>query len=1375
MSRSVTAIDLQAALAQLGCSKTGKKQQLVERFCNALAAESELTLVGAGEAGCENAPRPRAVTRPVQELASKGANPLEDGWDESYFDGIEKDALLEAQALRPHCARINPAGAADSGVPSGVPRAHLETAKRTAQSIKPCDVAPPRDLAERLATLDPTQKAAVDLVHEWLAECCRGGAVPCLRGLLLGFAGTGKTHATKAFVDVVHAKCPGSVICVAPTGVAAQNLKEQGCETIHSVFRLMAGTGDHFGDIDEVGIEQFAASFEGKKLLVVDEVSMCGRGVLAQVSRRLDEAMHHLALRQLGSQPDGGCAASPQPSIREMFPHGFGGLSVILVGDFGQASPVLERTLLDPKRVTIEHEVANRSSNEGASLFRQFTTTGVAGLRTACVKLRRVYRNLDNEGPNGAFKDSQLRLRDCAPTPADYALWTSRDLDLGSLTEEEKAAAETEAVWIVSENAVAGERNGRKLGEHAARADLAIYRIEAAHSCERASGHGVLAEHYQQLRTVVHLAVGAPVMLLVNSFFGARVVGAGLNNGACGRVVSVQYAVGASPPALPQCVVVDFPGYTGPPFFPDVGVESRTWVPVPPVEVKHKRNSEYVRTQIPLRLAYCITIHKSQGLTILAFVVLDLSTKSGMASPASKPGLAFVGFTRCVSFGRIAFKNLPPLATFLSARSTNLFKLRVAFEETTDALHEVTLQSLWHRALEFPQDEVAAHLDAQSAKGALSAPFIADLRRMLSVRGVMPVPPETLALAAELLSKKTSDVKFGDLLKAFRGGGAASKFRSLGTGRRGQVATEDARLEAEQAVYWSAGDCSARHAFNMAAQSGVLPAEADAGLIAAAPESGLCSLGDLAAAAEAHAPGLYRTAPAPKTGKAAALFEGDALGLVTVAPGNKHKRRRYCAIVRVGAKYYQLDPADGRKILHPLKADEVLRFAKAKGPSGASHCLQVARATPVASARPAHLAGRNPGQGSPAGSKGPAAGPPGVQAPRAASAAPESSTKRPRTDPLANTPCDAPSRAPLLAPASPADRPSVRGLVNLAGPDTGRERQGAVHHVTRCFIIATAQCLFACRRVAEYLARHEASHRSLGRDLPSGESVDRCYACDLSRCLRATRAGGCGPLQPHEHNLWSGPAWVASGPGGAPCLQSAFPSATQHAADEYLMAAQARMRHADAILALRTAPGAEQPSSPFALTATSRRAAPCHECGLRAVVSTHDCDAAHVTLPVAGSDAVSLQYLIDCQHAFAGPGVPGAATCGAPLPDGSACAARVAGGAVADSWAPRVGSGAGCVVAISLDRALPAGGKNATQIISGEALAFAGGRWRISAAVRHVGRESSGGHYVAIVSTAAGDYFVVDDRLSRGPIGFTDAWSSIGREPSLIFLERVDE
>ena len=104
----------------------------------------------------------------------------------------------------------------------------------------------------------------------------------------------------------------------------------------------------------------------------------------------------------------------------------------------------------------------------------------------------------------------------------------------------------------------------------------------------------------EKLASKILLCIDQHVILTSNLW-----VGTGLMNGSLGTIHELVYAPTTKPPELPLFVVVDFLHYKGPPWDPS----NPKFVPIPPI----KRGS---RTQISLHMAWALTIHKSQGMTL---------------------------------------------------------------------------------------------------------------------------------------------------------------------------------------------------------------------------------------------------------------------------------------------------------------------------------------------------------------------------------------------------------------------------------------------------------------------------------------------------------------------------------------------------------------------------------------------------------------------------------------------------------------------------------------------------------------------------------------------------------------------------------------
>ena len=100
---------------------------------------------------------------------------------------------------------------------------------------------------------------------------------------------------------------------------------------------------------------------------------------------------------------------------------------------------------------------------------------------------------------------------------------------------------------------------------------------------------------------------------------------------------------------LPSVVIVAVPAYTGPTAWRlDDGTPP---VPIIPVTITWETSAriERSRSQYPLQLAYAVTVHKSQGMT-LPRAVIDLGKKEFFS------GLTLVAISRVKSLRGLAFR-----------------------------------------------------------------------------------------------------------------------------------------------------------------------------------------------------------------------------------------------------------------------------------------------------------------------------------------------------------------------------------------------------------------------------------------------------------------------------------------------------------------------------------------------------------------------------------------------------------------------------------------------------------------------------------------------------------------------------------------------
>ena len=170
------------------------------------------------------------------------------------------------------------------------------------------------------------------------------------------------------------------------------------------------------------------------------------------------------------------------------------------------------------------------------------------------------------------------------------------------------------------------------------------------------------------------------------SFWGVDVVALGLMNGARGRVIGLVDVGAAGSEHL--AFVISFPTYRGPLLFPDKE-GSATWVPIGVEEIPCEVDAKVVRAGYPLRLAYSMTGHKSQGIGVER---LGIDFAAAHMKPAKIQSWTFVVLTRAFSGENVCTAALRPLEAFIKMRDDKLFQWRSAWENRFDELHDLLLQ-----------------------------------------------------------------------------------------------------------------------------------------------------------------------------------------------------------------------------------------------------------------------------------------------------------------------------------------------------------------------------------------------------------------------------------------------------------------------------------------------------------------------------------------------------------------------------------------------------------------------------------------------------------------------------------------------------------
>ena len=296
----------------------------------------------------------------------------------------------------------------------------------------------------------------------------------------------------------------------------------------------------------------------------------------------------------------------------------FGGVQLLMIGDLRQLPPIAKDAEWDLLRARYE-----------TPFF--FSSRALAELDWQCVELRRVYRQAE-----GRFLDLLNAVRDGAPAPAVLAELNRRCLPASAPPPPDGV------VTLCTHNRQADRINADRLD--ALPGDPVRF---------RAAVSGDFPETSYPMESDLLLKPGAQVMFLKNDPNGA------FYNGKIGTVLTVS----------PDLVRVASPGDPAPVEARPMAWENRKYA-LDPDSGAIRETVEGTFTQIPLRPAWAITIHKSQGLTFDR-VVVD-------AGRSFAPGQVYVALSRCRTLEGLSLLTPIPASACLSDPAVTDFTARLA-------------------------------------------------------------------------------------------------------------------------------------------------------------------------------------------------------------------------------------------------------------------------------------------------------------------------------------------------------------------------------------------------------------------------------------------------------------------------------------------------------------------------------------------------------------------------------------------------------------------------------------------------------------------------------------------------------------------------
>jgi ATP-dependent DNA helicase PIF1 len=360
---------------------------------------------------------------------------------------------------------------------------------------------------------------------------------------LTGEPGAGKTHTINNFVNYLRDHEIDPAI-TASTGIAATHI---GGMTIHSWSGI--GIKNHLDkyDLDKIATSEYISKrVRRTKVLIIDEVSMLSTNTLEMVD---------LVCREINQ--------SDEP---------FGGIQIVLVGDFFQLPPVIKKDFGKLRQISLTEEL------EGGGVFAYEAGVWERARLVVC------YLDEQHRQDDADFLGvlSAIRADDVSEMHMDHI--NSRQIEAEDFPEN--------VTKLFSHNVDVDRVNNTELAKIDEEARIFRMMGSGSDKLVETLKKGCLSPENLELK------IGAVVMCTKNNQKEHFV------NGTLGVVTSFNEFNG-------NPIIKTNSGRT-------ITIESMDWS----VEENGKVRAQI--SQVPLRLAWAMTVHKSQGMSLDA-AVMDLS------------------------------------------------------------------------------------------------------------------------------------------------------------------------------------------------------------------------------------------------------------------------------------------------------------------------------------------------------------------------------------------------------------------------------------------------------------------------------------------------------------------------------------------------------------------------------------------------------------------------------------------------------------------------------------------------------------------------------------------------------------------------------